>query len=237
MSSFRISIYTACIVTLCLSETQAQNDNRQPSENRPSSASFAADTVARGVVFEDTNGNQVRDGAEKGVPGVRVSNGIEIVTTDAAGRYQLPVDNDTILFVIKPRGWRTPLSESNLPRFYYIHKPGGSPELKYPGVAPTGPLPDSVDFPLYRQDEPDKFRVILFGDPQPRNQKEIEHIAHDVVEELVGTDAAFGVTLGDIMFDDLSLFESESQTIAMLGIPWYNVIGNFATRRVIRVMP
>jgi hypothetical protein len=28
-----------------------------------------------------------------------------------------------------------------------------------------------------------------------------------VVEEVIGTDASFGVTLGDIMFDDLSLFE------------------------------
>jgi hypothetical protein len=47
-----------------------------------------------------------------------------------------------------------------------------------------------------------------------------------VIEELVGTDASFGVTLGDIMFDDLSLFPSLSRSIALLGIPWYNVIGN-----------
>ena len=52
------------------------------------------------------------------------------------------------------------------------------------------------------------------------------YIAHDVIEELVGTDAAFGVTLGDILFDDLSLFESQARGIALLGIPWYNVIGN-----------
>ena len=32
--------------------------------------------------------------------------------------------------------------------------------------------------------------------------------------------------MGDIMFDDLSLFESGARTVAMLGIPWYNVIGN-----------
>ena len=38
--------------------------------------------------------------------------------------------------------WRTPLSEHNLPRFYYVHKPHGSPTLKHPGVAPTGPWPE-----------------------------------------------------------------------------------------------
>jgi hypothetical protein len=46
------------------------------------------------------------------------------------------------------------------------------------------------------------------------------------VEELIGTDASFGVTLGDIVFDDLSLFEPQAKMIALLGIPWYNVIGN-----------
>ena len=46
------------------------------------------------------------------------------------------------------------------------------------------------------------------------------------MEELVGTDASFGVTLGDIVFDDLNVFEPMNKTIALIGIPWYNVIGN-----------
>lgn len=183
--------------------------------------------VARGVVFHDVNGNKKYDDGEKTLPGVRVSNGRDITTTDQHGQYELPVDDDTILFVIKPRGWRTPLSDTMLPRFYYIHKPKGSPpNYKYKGVEPTGPLPESVNFPLYPQDEPNKFRAIMFGDPQPRDQKELDYIAHDVVEELIGTDAAFGVTLGDIVFDRLSLFESQARTIALIGIPWYNVVGN-----------
>lgn len=185
-----------------------------------------APPIATGIVFHDANGNRQFDAGEEPLEDVRVSNGKEIVSTDVEGRYRLPVDDDTILFVIKPRGWRTPLSDHNLPRFYYIHKPYGSPDLKYAGVEPTGPLPDSVDFPLYPQNEPEQFKAILFGDPQPRNQKEIDYIAHDVVEELVGTDASFGVTLGDITFNDLSLFDAQARTIALLGIPWYNVIGN-----------
>ena len=107
----------------------------------------ASRQVARGIVFHDANGNEKFDDGEKPLPSIRVSNGREIVSTDESGRYQLPVDDDTILFVIKPRGWRTPLGESMLPRFYYIHKPQGSPELRYGGVDPTGPLPKSVDFP------------------------------------------------------------------------------------------
>lgn len=182
--------------------------------------------TATGYVFHDANHNRKRDVGEQVLPCVRVSNGRDIVCTDANGQYQLPVSEDTILFVIKPQGWRTPLSKNLTPEFYYIHKPKGSPKSKYAGVKPTGPLPASVDFALYPQKEPAQFRALFFGDPQPRDQKEIDYIAHDVLEELVGTDASFGVTLGDILFDDLSLFESQARGIALLGIPWYNVIGN-----------
>ena len=181
---------------------------------------------ATGIVYHDVNGNQSFDAGDRPLPGIRVSNGHQIVATDGHGRYELPVDDDTILFVIKPRGWRTPLSEDNLPQFFYIHKPAGSPPSKYPGVAPTGPLPESVDFPLTPQTEPQEFQAILFGDTQPRNQQEVDWIAHDVIEELIGTDASFGVTLGDIVFDDLNVMQPLNKTIALLGIPWYNVVGN-----------
>jgi 3',5'-cyclic AMP phosphodiesterase CpdA len=187
----------------------------------PETARFAT-----GVVFHDRNRNRARDTGEEGLKDVRVSNQREIVKTDREGRYRLPMDDDTILFVIKPRNWMTPLGENRLPKFYYIHKPGGSPPSKYPGVAPTGPLPASVDFPLHPQKEPDKFRALFFGDTQPRNQQEIDYIAHDVVEELIGTDASFGVTLGDVTFNNLSLYESITRTVALIGIPWYNVLGN-----------
>lgn len=186
----------------------------------------ATPPTVRGVVFEDLNGDGQYQSAEPGLRDVRVSNGREIVKTDQSGRYELPVSDDSTVFVIKPRGYRTPLNANQLPQFYYVHKPNGSPRSRYPGVAPTGALPASVDFPLYPQTEPEAFRALMFGDPQPRNQREIDYIAHDVIEELIGTDASFGVTLGDIVFDDLSLFESQARTIALLGIPWYNVIGN-----------
>jgi 3',5'-cyclic AMP phosphodiesterase CpdA len=186
--------------------------------------------IARGVVYEDLNGNRKRDANEPGIPDIKVSNGAEIVHTNAAGEYSLEVSDDSIIFLVKPRGWTTPLSADKLPQFYYIHKPHGSPaHFKYAGVAPTGPLPKSVDFALSKQVEPDKFKALMFGDPQPRNIREVEYIAHDVIEQIVaaeGHDAAFGVTLGDIAFDDLNTFQPLNQAIALIGIPWYNVLGN-----------
>jgi len=194
--------------------------------NRTELAMKPAPQYALGVVFHDANHNGVRDPGEAGLGRVRVSNGCRIVRTDAQGRYRLPIDDDTILFVIKPSGWMTLVNDDNLPRFYYVHKPGGSDDLKHPGVAPTGPLPDSVDFALVRHPELGQFGAVFLGDPQPYAQKEIDYLAHDVVEELIGTDAMFGVTLGDIVGDDLSLLDSINRTIGLIGVPWYSVLGN-----------
>jgi hypothetical protein len=184
--------------------------------------------TATGVVFQDRDGDGQRNPSERGISGIRVSNGRDIVITDASGRWSLPVleGSETDFFVIKPKGWMVPLDSRKLPRFAYIHKPTGSPTLKYPGLKPTGDLPKSIDFPLVKQDEPETFQAIFFGDTQPRDLREVEYIAHDTVEELIGHPAKFGVTLGDIVFDDLSVMEPLAGTIAMIGLPWWNVIGN-----------
>ncbi len=181
---------------------------------------------ATGKVFQDANRNGKLDADEDGIQGVLVSNQREVTKTDSDGNWALPARDDCNFFVVKPSGWMTPVNDKQLPQFYYTHKPDGSPDLKYKGVKPTGPLPESINFPLYRNRESGEFEAIFFADPQARDQKELDYIAHDVVEELIGTDAEFGVTLGDIMFDDLSLFSNHNKLIALIGVPWYNVIGN-----------
>ena len=99
-----------------------------------------ATQMATGVVYADANQNRVRDADEKPLSDVRVSNGREVVVTDGEGRYSLSVDNDTIVFVIKPSGYRTVQDQDHLSRFYYIHKPEGSPKLDFPGVDPADPV-------------------------------------------------------------------------------------------------
>lgn len=185
--------------------------------------------TATGVVFEDSNRNGKRDRGERGLDGVRVSNMREVTVTDRNGRWKLGHTDDTIFYVVKPRGWMTPVDEHNVPRFYYIHKPAGSPALRYKGVAPTGALPASIDFPLHRQKEPDKFTALFFGDPQPRNVKEVDYLMRDIIEPLITPESkkhAFGVALGDIAFDNLETFQPLMKAIGLIGIPWYYVLGN-----------
>ena len=79
---------------------------------------------------------------------------------------------------------------------------------------------------MYKVDEPDTFEVLVFGDPQPRNDKEIGYIRDDVVAEVITTKAKLGIAMGDIMYDDLSLFDRYNSVISQIGIPFYNVPGN-----------
>jgi len=166
------------------------------------------------------------DDGESGIKAVRVSNGCEVVATDADGRYALPVGDDTVLFVIKPTDWRTALDDDGISQGYYLHKPAGSPKTQYPGVAPTGPLPASVDFPLVPHRESKRFDALLFGDPQPENEEGVDHYGHDVVEEVVGFDGLFGITLGDIVEDRLDLLDDINTMTARIGVPWHYVMGN-----------
>jgi hypothetical protein len=185
--------------------------------------------TAAGTVFEDSNENGTREDGEPGLEGVLLSNGRAIVPTDADGRYQIDVGNGGIVFVIKPTGFRTQMDAQMLPRFHYIHAPDGTPAditLRYEGLTPTGPMPDAIDFPLVRQDEAGAFDVVMFADTQPQSDVEVDFIRDDVVAELVGTNAAFAVTVGDIMFDDLALFPRYNRIMSRMGIPVYNVPGN-----------
>ncbi|GAB2778035.1 calcineurin-like phosphoesterase family protein [Rhabdobacter roseus] len=185
-----------------------------------------AQPKATGTVYHDLNKNNRRDAGEPPLAGVCVSNGREVVTTDRAGKWVLPAGDDVGFFVIKPAGYAPPTNAQQLPQHYYLHKPQGSPALAVRGVDPTGPLPASIDFPLWKQDEPGTFSVLLFGDPQARGIREVNFVTRDVVEQCVGTSARLGITLGDIVADDPNLFQEINESIAQIGIPWYNVFGN-----------
>ena len=187
--------------------------------------------TARGTVYADTNHNGRRDPGENGLPGVRVSDGVSIASTDAQGKYALSLASDDVtIFVIKPRDYAAPVDNLRLPRFYYHHSPAGTPDdtFVYSGLAPTGPLPESMDFPLTPSPEPDKFRIVLFGDPQAYTTAEQTFYARDVVSEFarLGPDIAFGVALGDLVGDNLNLLHPYNQSNALAGFTWYNVIGN-----------
>lgn len=186
---------------------------------------------ARGVVFLDINRNGVQDAGEKGLPGVPVSNCREVALTNGQGEFKLPVSDETIIYVVKPSGCAFPLNELNLPRFYYIHQPKGSPKnMNFPGVAPTGPLPKKLAFPLYKIDEPENFNAFIIGDPQTKTSEEIDFFRDQIIAAMLREPKPqFYLDLGDIMYDDLSHYDRFSRVTSLLGVPILHTRGNHDT--------
>jgi hypothetical protein len=192
----------------------------------------------KGVVFWDKNGNGIQDKGEPGLPNVSVSNGKEVVQTDGYGFYTLPAYDEMTVFVTKPAGFMPPLNKYNVPQFFYIHEPKGSPrEIKqFPGISPTGPLPTMVNFPLYSErdrekfiyfdHDSNKFKAIITGDTQVYTDKEIEYLRDSFVKEASNIDASFVICMGDNIGDNLSLYPHYLEVMSNIGRPIWLVPGN-----------
>lgn len=166
--------------------------------------------VLTGAVFHDKDEDSTQDKGEKGVAGVQVSNGRDVVTTDGKGRYSIPAFEDMTVFVTQPAGYQVPVDENAIAQFSYNHLPEGSPDLKYGGLEPTGPLPEAVNFPLGKSKATGKAKQScpIASDTQAYNMTEMGYARDGAVADLMDRDdyASCGILmLGDNVGDDLSL--------------------------------
>lgn len=160
-------------------------------------------------VFLDANGNGRRDAREHGVPGVAVSNGVRITHTDARGRFSIDAEAGQPVFVIKPAGFDAARRSDGLPD--------------------TWSDSECRDFPLTgrRAARREDLAVLIFGDPQPKSQRDVGYYERDIVAPLRGRPAArLGISLGDLVNDDLSLYPALKAVDASLGLPWLHAPGN-----------
>ncbi|MDH7794820.1 MULTISPECIES: calcineurin-like phosphoesterase family protein [unclassified Beijerinckia] len=174
----------------------------------------ASEPVQAGVLVGVWASGRVLDvDRDVGLPGVLVSNGLDIVASDNDGRYVLPEADDGTLFVIKPAHYHVAVDPlTGLPQHY---RPYG---------ASAGPS----DFRLRAGDEPARFDVALFADPQPETHRHIDYIRDGAVRDVAKALQlpAFGLTLGDICGDNLALLDRLNLTIGQAGVPWWNAGGN-----------
>ena len=85
MRSYNILLSILLIATACSKQEEKQ------STLLPHSIKAAqGQKQARGFVFNDINENRKMDDSEKGIAGIAVSNGIDIVQTNEAGEYEIP---------------------------------------------------------------------------------------------------------------------------------------------------
>lgn len=163
----------------------------------------------RGTVFEDADGDGRRGAAERPLPGVRVSNGVEIVSSDGRGRWRLPPRADAPVFVIKPAGYAVASGADGLPQFW---RAAGDTHC---------------DFALRPQGERQDLKVIVSSDPQAGTTREVDHYARIAARTFAPhRDATLGLTLGDIANDALSLYPALVRATTVAGVPWLHAAGN-----------
>ena len=170
----------------------------------------------QGRVFDDRDGDGLRQPGEPGIQGVVVSDGRTLAVTDGEGRYRLQARSDAPVFVVKPAGWRLPRRGDGLPAAWHPAHAAG---------------PRSGDFALRRQDpRRDAARsVLVLADPQVKSLLDVDHYARDIIAPLLaggGMDADLGIVLGDIVDDVPELYPEINAATTRLGLPWLHVPGN-----------
>ncbi|ADB31691.1 metallophosphoesterase [Kribbella flavida DSM 17836] len=82
----------------------------------------APSATVTGTVFVDEDADHRQDAGEKPLAGVSVSDGQQIVVTDAQGRYGLTIDverrNADLVFVTQPAGYSVGTDDAMTPRFW-----------------------------------------------------------------------------------------------------------------------
>lgn len=220
-------IRTALALTLFTSAAYADPYIGAPEIVR---AGGGGSTIA-GTVFHDANRNSRLDAGESGVAGVLVSNGLDIVRTDANGAYELAVRDDMDLTIVQPAGWRVPTDRNWVPQFSYTHKPGGTGyDMRYGGLPDTGPAPAQVNFPIIQEGAAgEAFTCAIVGDSQTYSNQEISYFrdgtVHDMVRAGLNQDDCL-LYVGDVVGDDLDILPRLLEVGAMAGAPQWLVHGN-----------
>lgn len=156
----------------------------------------------------------------KGIAGVAVTDGINVVRTNKSGNYEL-ISNKTSRFVYLslPSGYEFP-HENSITKFFKTidHSKGIF----------------SANFELRKLDIPDeKHAFIVWADTQIQNKKDAEWLLSDPVPDLKGVLDSYkgqmplhGIGCGDLVWDRFNLFDDYKKAIGVSGIPFFNLIGN-----------
>ena len=194
-------------------------------------AAAAAGLDCTGRVVLDRDGDGRAGPREPGIAGVRVADGRALAITDREGRYRFTTEPGRSVQLIKPAGYSVPARADGLPATWFNLTPVDAPVLRYGGLRTTQAA--CGDFVLRRDArtrDDGVLQVLVFGDPQPKTHVDVDYFRRDIVEPLLGTAdarrAELGLTLGDVVDDDLRLFDGVKAQTVRLQRPWLHVPGN-----------
>ncbi len=168
------------------------------------------DDMVRGMVYDDKNGNGLKDSNERGIGGIGVSNGDTVVITDRKGQYAIPLRANESLFPI-------------LPAHYTIDRRLVNTAFYYSKTSPQS----RIDFALMKKTVKKQFRLNAIGDMQVGNYQELDYANRTLMPELLQTNpATVNIFLGDLVNDNLSLFKDIRTLFELLPSQTWTVLGN-----------
>ncbi len=155
----------------------------------------------------------------KPMAGVQITDGTNIVETDAHGKYCIDViHNCEFVYYTLPAGYESPI-ENGIPVFF----------AKLNSTSKK----QKINFELIKSTKSQtRHNLILWADPQVLETSEFDQL-QEVIDDVNKTIATFqpeipvhAISAGDNVFDRLNFFDNYKQLISQIKVPFYQVIGN-----------
>jgi hypothetical protein len=157
----------------------------------------------------------------RGIHGVAITDGLSVVATDKDGRFEMTSSSlQAFVHISVPSGYAIPKNDTGTARFYRPIRPSSSGEME--ARFDLSPLPESDR----------RHAFLTLCDPQTQNAYEMNLFHTETVPDilntlkLVGDRPVFGISCGDIMFDDLTLYPDYERGVSSAGVPFFQVVGN-----------
>jgi hypothetical protein len=162
-------------------------------------------------------------GPGAGLPRVAISDGTSITLTDRDGHFTLVTTEDAFVSCCLPGDHEIATSPTGTARLFQPVKSG----------LVAGKDEASLVFDLQpRRASAEQHQFLVLCDPQTQNRAEMGLFHQQTVPDVQallkarGDVPTFGVGNGDLMFDDLSLFPDYEKAVSMMGVPFFQSIGN-----------
>ena len=156
----------------------------------------------------------------RGLAGVAVTDGSNIVLTDSMGRYSLAtLSLSQFIYITTPSGYDVPVASGSIPQFYHTLTPS-----------------DSIyDFHLTPSATDDnRHAFVVHTDVQVTSKADVAQFSKQIVTDTKQTlqhlasqgYKVFGTDCGDIVGDTPSLFDDYIRACQVLDTPFFRIIGN-----------
>lgn len=165
----------------------------------------------------------VKDDAGHGIAGVVVNNGVNFTTTDKHGAWTLLTDTMVSKFVSisTPKEFQLPQTDGLANHFYK------------PVAEAVAHKSDNVFVLTRRETMSDAFHYIAISDPQILNAHDLKRWRNETVADIMRTAASLrktgevvGMTLGDLVFDNMPMYEQYAASLRNKRMTIFQCIGN-----------